>query len=97
MMVQNEKRTERAGMEYKQNAVTKGPAYLFPPGPVGNMDIYHSSFEELASVVREAGQQVLLVVRQAVVHEQNRAATHTLFINASPKGPPTSKCSVYVS
>jgi hypothetical protein len=79
------KKNRKRGEGYKKKI--EGTAYLFPPGPVGNMDIYHSSFEELAPVVREAGQQVPLVVRQAVVHEQNRAATHTLFINASPKCP----------
>ena len=79
-----EKEPKERGEEYKQK--TEGTAYLFPPGPVGNMDIYHSSFEELAPVVREAGQQVTLVVRQAVVHEQNRAAIQIQMSLAQPIG-----------
>jgi hypothetical protein len=38
---------------------------------------------------------VPLVVRQAVVHEQNRAATHTLYVSQRfSKGPPH-PCAVF--
>ena len=52
--------------------------YLFPPGPVGNINVYHSRLDQLAPVVREAGQQVFLVVRQTVVDKQNGTETETM-------------------
>ena len=48
-------------------------ASLFSSCSVRNIDIYHSSFHELAPVVAEAGQQVALVLGQAVVDKQHRA------------------------
>ena len=48
-------------------------SYLFPSGSVRNLNIYHSSFDKLASIIAEARQQVALVIGQAVVHKQDSA------------------------
>ena len=55
------------------------PGQSHPPGAsllsscsVRNIDIYHSSFHELAPVVAEAGQQMPLILGQAVVDKQHR-------------------------
>ena len=50
-------------------------SYLFSSGSVWNINVYHSCSDKLAPVVGEAGEQVLLIVRQAVVHEQHSTET----------------------